>query len=282
MNYKNLQLYLFFFLFILAGSKNVFAKEYSIFSPIPKEKMRPMSTARPSKSDYSYTIDSGHIQIETSLYSFDKTKTTSSRTTNHSLLNSTAFRIGLSQSTEAELITTPIIWRKEKALQNNATTHKNGFSDTTIRLKHNFLGNDSGNFSIAAIPFFKIPTNSNNLSNNYNEGGISIPIDIPLEHGYSLTYNPQALHLKRSDNLKYKTVFTNIFVISKSLTDKFSTYVEYYHSQVPESSTRFQQTLDFGVVYQLSKNLTIDGAINFGLSNNSTDLELLFGGAYRF
>jgi len=241
-----------------------------------------MSTARPSKSDNSYTIDSGRIQIETSLYSFDKTKTTDSRTTNQSFLNSTALRIGITQSSEFEIITTPIIWRKQKDLQSGSTQSSNGFVDTTLRLKYNFIGNDSGNFSIAAIPFFKIPTNSNNLANNYNEGGISIPMELALKNGYSLTYNPQTLILKRSDTLNYKPVFVNIFVIGKSFNNNLSGYIEYYHSQIPENSKHFQQTLDFGVVYALTKNITIDGAMNFGLSNDSSDLEMMFGGAYRF
>lgn len=241
-----------------------------------------MSTARPSKSDYSYTIDSGHIQIETSLYSFNRTKTSQSQITNHSALNATALRIGLTQMSEIEMITSPIIWRAEKDHQTNTRNHKNGMGDTTLRFKYNLIGNDSGRLSIAAIPFFKIPTNSNNLANNNNEWGISIPIDFALKNGYSLNYNPQALRVKRSDTLNYKTVFANIFSISKTITDQLSTYVEYYHSQLPEVSNQFQQTLDFGAVYQLSNNITIDGAINVGLSDQSADVEMLFGGAYRF
>jgi len=282
MIYKILQLCLFCAIWILLNSHSAIASKYSIFNPVPKDKMRNMSTARPSKSDNSYTIDSGRIQIETSLYSFDKTKTTDSRTTNQSFLNSTALRIGITQSSEFEIITTPIIWRKQKDLQSGSTQSSNGFVDTTLRLKYNFIGNDSGNFSIAAIPFFKIPTNSNNLANNYNEGGISIPMELALKNGYSLTYNPQTLILKRSDTLNYKPVFVNIFVIGKSFNNNLSGYIEYYHSQIPENSKHFQQTLDFGVVYALTKNITIDGAMNFGLSNDSSDLEMMFGGAYRF
>ena len=72
----------FFCIFLFLNLTNIKAKEYSILNPLPKDKMRSMTTARPSKSDYSYTIDSGHFQIETSFYSFDKTKTTDSKTTN--------------------------------------------------------------------------------------------------------------------------------------------------------------------------------------------------------
>ena len=272
----------FFCIFLFLNLTNIKAKEYSILNPLPKDKMRSMTTARPSKSDYSYTIDSGHFQIETSFYSFDKTKTTDSKTTNKSLLNSTALRIGLTQSLEAEIIATPIIWRKQQDHLNQTSDNVKGFSDTTLRLKYNFFGNDSGNFSIAAIPFIKIPTNSNNLSNDHHEGGISLPMELALENGYSLTYNPQTLILKNSETQNYKAVFVNIIAIGKSLTNELSGFVEYYHSQIAENNNYFQQTLDFGLVYSLSENITIDSAINFGLSNHSADIEMLFGGAYRF
>ena len=272
----------FFCIFLFLNLTNIKAKEYSILNPLPKDKMRSMTTARPSKSDYSYTIDSGHFQIETSFYSFDKTKTTDSKTTNKSLLNSTALRIGLTQSLEAEIIATPIIWRKQQDHLNQTSDNVKGFSDTTLRLKYNFFGNDSGNFSIAAIPFIKIPTNSNNLSNDHHEGGISLPMELALENGYSLTYNPQTLILKNSETQNYKAVFVNIIAIGKSLTNELSGFVEYYHSQIAENNNYFQQTLDFGLVYSLSENITIDSAINFGLSNHSADIEMLLGGAYRF
>jgi len=282
MTLKPFYLCLTFSTCLLLNLANVKAENYSIFNPVPKNKMRNISTARPSKSDYSYTIDSGHFQIETSFYAFDKTKITDSKTTNKSIFNLTALRIGITQSLEAEIITTPIIWRKRQDHLSQTTENQKGFGDTTLRLKYNLLGNDSGSFSIAAIPFLKIPTNSDNLSNDHHEGGISIPMDLALKNGYSLTYNPQVLILKNSETQNYKSVFVNIIAVGKSLTNDLSGFVEYYHSQIVENNNHFQQTLDFGLVYTLSKNITLDSSINFGLSNHSADLEIAFGGAYRF
>jgi hypothetical protein len=282
MIYKNCKIIFAFFICVLLTFTNANAEKYSLLNPVPKNKAREMTTERPTKSDSSHTIDSGHLQIETSLYAYDKTKNADSRTTHSSILNSTTFRLGITQNTELQIMTSPIIWQKKINYQNSSIQNKNGFGDTTLRFKYNFVGNDSGKFSIAAIPFIKIPTNSHNLFNNDTEGGISIPMDLILDNGFSFNYTIQNLILRRSDVSRYSSVFANMFVLGKSFNDKFSGYFEYYAEQLPEDTRYAKQTLDFALLYAISKNVMLDSAVNFGLSNRSPDLEIIFGGSYRF
>ena len=47
-----------------AGEGNTF------FNPTPDDQMRAMTTERPSKTDSPFSLDAGHVQIETNLFAY--------------------------------------------------------------------------------------------------------------------------------------------------------------------------------------------------------------------
>lgn len=282
MYYHNLCLSLLTLSFLLLATPNAYSGQYSLFNPVPQEKMKSMTTERPSKADSSYTIDAGHFQVETSLYSLQKNKDADGRSRSESVFSTTHLRLGISELSEIQMIVNPIIWQKTIDYAHVSTQHTAGFGDVTLRYKYNVMGNGATESSLAVIPFVKLPTNSNGLSNNAVEGGVSVPFDWNLKHGFSFNYTIQAMVLKRADKDSMSEVFANMFVLSKQLNDKFSGYVEYFAQQIPGDNNHVQQTMDFGIVYQVNKNFSLDSALNFGLSNRSNDVELLVGGAYRF
>lgn len=259
-----------------------YSGQYSLFNPVPKDKMKAMSTERPSKSDSSYTIDAGHFQVETSLYSLQKSKNADGRSRSESVFSNTHLRLGVTESSEVQAIITPIVWQENVNYSDFSTSRAAGFGDVTLRYKYNLMGNGSGDASLAVIPFVKIPTNSNSLYNSSVEGGVSVPFDLNLSNGFAFNYTIQGMNLRRADKDNTAMVFANMFVLSKQCTDKISSYVEYFAQQIPGDEEEIEQTMDFGVVYQVSENVTLDSAVNFGLSNRSNDVEVLFGGAYRF
>lgn len=282
MTFNYLQKFTAWFSVFYLITAEAYCGQYSLFNPVPKNEMRDMTTERPSKADSSYTIDSGHMQIESSLYYLQKNKNAQGRVSNESVLHSTTFRLGVNQSTEVQLIISPVTWRENVDYSDDVRTNQTGFGDSVVRVKYNMMGNDGGDASLAVIPFVKIPTNSNGLSNSAFEGGVSVPFDLALQNGYSFNYTVQAMALRRSDVNRIEPIFANMFVLGKSFNEKVSGYVEYFAQQITDDADESTQSLDFGVVYALTKDITVDGAVNFGLSNRSDDVEILFGGAYRF
>jgi outer membrane putative beta-barrel porin/alpha-amylase len=64
---------------------------------------------------------------------------------------------------------------------------QDGFSDTTVRLKINFLGNDSGKLVIGLLSSLKIPTNTGHTGNHVWEPGFELPVSYSLPWGFAIT-----------------------------------------------------------------------------------------------
>jgi hypothetical protein len=276
---KTLSLFLTFNFLVFEA----FAEEYSLLNPVPESKLRPMITERPSNSNSAFTIDSGHLQIESSLFGFKKNNDNGVKTFRKTAFESTTLRLGITQSTELSIVSSPFIWKRTKDSQDNSKQSINAFGDVLLRVKHNFFGNDSSSGgAFAAIPYLKIPTNTHKLSNDYYEGGVQGQYDYNLGNSYSLGYTLDVGAIRKSDNSSYTSSLAQAFDIGKSFTEKTSGYVEFYSFKSFESSTSAQNTLNFGLIYQLTKNCTIDFATNFGVSKAADDFQFITGGSYRF
>ena len=263
--------------FILTVTSNSYAENYSLLNPVPENKLRSMTTERPSKTSSSFTVDSGHLQIETNFYSLTKDKNHGAKTTTKSTLAGTMFRLGLTQSSELSIVTSPVIWQKTESSNIRAQ------GVTLLRLRYNFFGNnpDKGG-SFAAIPYIKIPTNNKQLGNNSYEGGVKLHYDGRFKDDYIISYLFEPAAVKKSDNSAYTASFTNVFDFGKAFTSKFYAYAELASTKSLERHTSSQNNLDFGVIYQVTKNFTLDAVTNFGISKSADNFNFLTGGSYRF
>ncbi len=258
------------------------ASEYNLFNPVPDDKLRAMSTERPSKTDGTFTIDSGRVQIETSLINYTKERNNNVKTQSSTYGGSTNIRVGLTQSSDLQIITDLFKQLRVKDETANTLDEKEGFGDTTVRYKYNFFGNDSGATSLALIPYVKIPTNQKALGNDAYEGGVELPFNINLSDGYNIGAMTVVSALQDSDNKGYNAAFTNSIIVGKSFTAKFSGYAEFFTFRNTEENSEWQNTADFGVGYAITDNFRIDTGINFGVSDYADDLNFFVGTAYRF
>lgn len=95
--------------FLLANTFNSYAnKEYNLFNPTPHNKLRPMTTERPSRMDSPYSLDAGQVQIETNLYGYIKNdgcdNNICTKTRQHDIGGSTNLRIGLTDKIDVQFI----------------------------------------------------------------------------------------------------------------------------------------------------------------------------------
>ena len=67
------------------------------------------------------------------------------------------------------------LYTNKRVVSNGNLNEKDGFGNTTIRLKYSFAGNKNEKYGLAIIPFVKLPTNQNNLANDNIESGIGVP-----------------------------------------------------------------------------------------------------------
>lgn len=255
---------------------------YTLFSPTPDDKLRPMSTERPSKTDSALTLDAGRFQIETSLLSYTRNDNNGVKSTISAPLATTTLRLGLTEKIDAEVIFDA--YRNLRVEDSGAGTdqHFDGYGDTVLRVKYNFFGNDGSKYALAILPYVKIPTNGGNLANDDVEGGIELPFNVNFDQGYSISGMTVVAVLKDSDDRDYSPSYINAIVLGKTFTDRIAAYGEFYTQRYTDENARWANSLDFGVIYSVNDRLHVDTGVNFGVSDASDDVNLFLGGAYRF
>ena len=270
-----------------AISSGALADEYTLFNPVPADKMRPMSTERPSKSDSTTTLDAGHVQLETSLVNYthndDCIGSTCTRSNEWDAGALTTLRVGLTQSSEFQVLFDAYRNVTTTDRTNGTRTNADGFGDTTLRYKYNFWGNDGGDSAFAGVIYTKLPTNSDHLANNAVEGGIEFPFSITLKDDWSLGGMTQFNLLNEQGTARnYYMGYVNALYLSKNITEATSAYGEFY-TYLPDTGSRdWQNTVDFGVVHKLTDKVQIDTGLNLGVTNAAPDAQWFAGIAYRF
>ena len=191
-------------------------------------KLRSITTERPSKSDSIYTLNRGRFLIETSLLSKTFVKDSLQKIKTTSLLDFSTFRYGINNQNEIQIITNPLIYKKYS--QSNSSQKFNGNGESFLRFKHNFLGNDDGKFGFALTPFVKIIKSSSNQLGSDLRGGLIMPFQIKILDDLTLGGMYQLNYYKTQNNFKNSHYFAiiNAYYLSKDLTKKTSSYVEFY------------------------------------------------------
>lgn len=260
--------------------------DYTLFNPVPDDKLRPMSTERPSKTDSPFTVDAGHLLIETSLASHTRNNDcisgTCAKTRQTTDGATTTFRLGLTQSLDAQVIFDAYRDFDNLDKGTGTRTSKNGFGDTYLRLKYNITGNDSGALAVAALPFVKLPTNQDDLGNNDSEWGVELPFYYAFTTEWGVGGMTQFNILREQADSGYYMGYINSLYVSHNFTSDLSSYAEIYTYKPDTSGGEWQNTLDFGVVYALTPSWRIDTGVNIGISNAADDLSFFAGTAYRF
>lgn len=273
-------------LYIFSGE--VYAAEgHHLFNPTPDDQLRPMTTERPSKTDSAYSLDAGRVQVETNLFGYvrndDCTDGTCTDTRQRYFGGSTNLRIGLLDNTDIQFITD--LYREINLHDETAdtTSKRSGIGDTQVRLKVNLIGNDpSTDFSLAVLPYVKIPTNQDDMGNDRYEGGIGLPFNLNFDGGWSLGGMTQYNLISQPDETGYDSAYANSLIVGKSFAEKWSGYTEVYTYKADQSGARWQNTAGVGAIYSVTDNFKVDANLHLGLSDAADDTNFFVGTAYRF
>ncbi|MCX2481620.1 transporter [Pedobacter sp. MC2016-15] len=241
-------------------------KPYSLFNPVPKSQMREMQTDRPDVTETPYTVDAGHIQIETDLFRLEKEKgEISNRNTYY--FNQGNIKIGLLNSTSIQFGFQSYVVETRKELTSGDVDKTKGIGDINIRIKQNIIGNDGGNFALAILPFVKFPTATYTEDSRY-EGGVIIPMHYKLSDQWDLGSEIEADRKKDDDvNLMHTEILQSL-----SVTHGLSKHVDaigetYYRYDVKKH--HWSNYLNASTQIELSKRLKIDAGINYGMQSDA-------------
>ncbi len=269
---------LFITLLSLAQS-DIFAQtgeKYNLFNPVPKEKMREMSTDRPDITESPNSVDAGHFQIETDLFKTSRNKN-NGVTTIENNFNLANLKLGLSKNIDLQLVVANYVNVYEKDANGTKSNEAAGFGDLTLRLKYNLWGNDGGKTAFAMMPYINLPTSK---GNDYTEAGIVFPFSIDLGNEFSLGTQVQFDLLKSTTKTGYHGSILQSLVIGKGITDQLETFVESYYVYDFEEKIA-QVSFNGGLGYSVTPNVKFDIGFNLGLSKN-TDKVYFIGFSFRY
>ena len=265
------------------GEPAVDKSRFHLFNPTPSKYLRDLDTDGPGSTESPYTVDAGHFQIEMALASY-----TSDRDSFHGdtyrldawAIASIILKVGLLNRLDAQLVLEPYNLVTERVGTDRVT--RRGFGDTTVRLKYNFWGNDAGLTAFAAIPYVKFPTSQEDLGNRSVEGGLILPFAVSLPSHFYLGLTTRFDAVRDEDDRGYHTEFINSIAFGHDLFGRLFGYVEFFSALSTERGAPWVGTFNTGLIYELTKNIQLNGGVNIGVTRSADDLTVFTGLAWRF
>jgi hypothetical protein len=230
-------------------------KGYHLFNPTPRPEMREFSIDRPDVTESPITVDPGHFQFEGDIIKWTKsTQGKSVRTT--SLFNG-LYKMGITRSWDIHVgIELYNIYQDPEG-----KTYDEGYGTTTIRLKHNFWGNDGGTrTAFGMIPY--VTFLSGNPFDSEVAYGIGLPFSYELSDKLDLGAQPQFDFIP--DGNSYDLSFFQTVVLGGPLVGDLDFYLEGV-AIFPAD----QFLVNGGLIYNLSDNVKVDVATNQGLTKEA-------------
>jgi hypothetical protein len=258
----------------------VIRRGYHLFNPVPTERLRMLSTDRPDRTESPYTVDAGHVQIETELFSYTRDYSRAERLERYRVAT-TNLKAGLLSNLDVQLILEPYTWEHSTERVTGMRKRQSGFGDLLLRFKLNCWGNDGGATAFAITPFLKIPTNQAGLGNNAVEGGIILPLAVKLPWGWDMGVMTEVDINQDADGNGHHPEFINTITMRHDIVGKLSGYVEFFSLVSTDREAQWIGTIDIGLIFQLTENIQLDAGVNIGVTPTAEDLNPFLGISLR-
>ena len=261
--------------------------QYTLFNPTPDSLLRDLTTDRPDTTETPFSVDAGHVQIETTVFGFSRSRRDSTGAFADSYeLATTNVRIGLTNSVEAGFVWQPygVVRTHDDPL---GSVRQSGIGGLELRGKINLWGNDTfgkpGSSAFGLLPFVTFPTDRRNgISPEFTEGGLIVPYAVKLTDKIGLGINAGMSWLKDDAASGYHAEYLASASFSYEWSEKVGTYYEVagrFHTDDPRGDS---VVLGTGVTYRLSKNLQLDAGVNVGVTPAADRINPFVGLAVRF
>lgn len=262
---------------------------YSLFNPTPDRLLRDLTTDRPDVSESPFTVDAGHIQVESNLFGYWRSRPDEDGTVTDAYeVARTNLRIGLTSSTEVNLVWQPYGIVSAHPRPPAQTITNSGIGGINVRFKYNVWGNDTfekpGATALALLPILVLPTDRDNgISPEHVEGALVVPFAVKLTDKFALAINGGVAYVREGDATRHDAEYLASASLSYEWNDRLGTYYEVGavldRDNDPLGDIAFVGT---GFTYKLNKNLQLDAGVNFGLTRASDRINPFVGISARF
>ena len=238
----------------------------------------PICTDRPAKANSVCTVSPGRVQLETSGVAWSRTANGGTAVETLSAGSSFA-KFGLSDRSDIEVGITPFV----KVALNEAGKRRSlsGFGDVVLRYKHR-LSSDGSRVQVALVPFVKLPTARRGIGNGKMEGGLAIPVNLPLAGSMTATFGPELDLVADAAGGGRHLALINLVNLSAPVAPRLTLAGEIWTNvNFDPAGTVKQVSADGAVAYAVSDDLQMDLGANFGLTPDTPDVEVYAGFSIR-
>jgi hypothetical protein len=239
-----------------------------------------LCTDRPTKSNAVCTVPQGKLQIETDLPNWTRNDDAGTRM-DVILYANPYVKYGLGPNTDVEVNWAP--YETVRVRGGGVVDRLSGVGDVYVRLKQR-LTDPSAKLQVGVIPFFKAPTARRGIGNREWEGGVALPVQYTLPHGFTLTTSPEVDLLADSTNSNSRHAqLIGTANVGKALSSTVTAYAEFWAAQnFDPAGTIHQYSADFALAWLVHPKLQIDLGGNFGLNRQTPDAQVYLGLSTRF
>lgn len=250
---------------------------------VPDADLRDFCADRPGKGTPTCILDVGHWQVELGL--FDGARQSGDGFKVESQAWGDAFlRYGVTPTTEIQFGLTS--WSREEVTDRTTGISEtaDGFGDLSVGFRHSLANPDGSGVSIALAGFITAPTGSRDIRADGFEGGIVLPISLPLNDDWGLSLSPEVDIVADSDGDGRHAAYTMVAGVGRGFGPwALGAEVWISRDDDPIGATT-QSTFDLTAVWTPPSmpNAQVDFGLNFGLNDDSPDVEFGVGLARRF
>ena len=259
--------------------------DYSLFNPVPSGHLRPLNTDRPDLTESPFTVDAGHFQIEADLANYthdrDKSGGGDTRTAARSF-GTINLKAGLTPDTDIQWVIGTYDQVRTKDSVAGTAMRQDGFGDMTVRVKHNFWGNDGGTTAFGVMPFVKLPASQDGVGNQSVEGGVIFPLAVGLPGGWDLGAMTEVDCARNDRGSGSHATFVNTITVGHGIVGELAGYVEFYSEISTERGSGWIGLADFGLTYGIGENTQLDAGVNIGVTDAAPDWNPFVGVSRRF
>lgn len=253
------------------------AQGRSLFRPTPRQELRDLRTDRPDMTESPYTVDPGHLQIETDLLVYRRDTERHGRggtRESEVAVLPTNVKIGLLPALDIQFLFDGFARRRSTDLATRTSDTGSFFGDEfTTRVKLNVWGNDGGPSALGVMPYLTLADRTS--------GGVLVPFALALSARWSVGAMVLGEIAVDEDGAGHHEVWGGSATVGRDLGGGFGGFIELFATEAGATGPGTIVSANSGVTRLLGQNLQLDAGINLGLTRAADGLTLFAGFSWR-
>lgn len=236
---------------------------------------------RPGKGSPPCVLDKGRFQVEVS--GVDATLGRSDGVSTHDLAyGGLELRLGLASAVEGQLSWTP--YERVRTRDHGVTSVVSGAGDLGLALRWSLKNPAGDGLSIAAQPFIVAPTGADGIGGDAWQGGVIVPVSVPLDADWSLSLSPEIDARPDADGSGRHAGYALAGGVGR-MVGPVNLGAELWVDVDDDPSARVTKA-SFDVTAAWTpkrlKDVQLDASAYVGLNRRTPDVQLVVGLAHRF